>query len=152
MLPLLISVGCKKKEKQVEPAPVEKTTPQKTATAVAPAPKEEPASLVPDVELSDSPSKNLIAVFSAGTMAIQSASPKDAATIINGLLEKFDVADLRAKSKAAKESGAGASKEEVAKYKELQEKYKARADELGKEDAAAFAPAAEAWAAAWGIK
>jgi hypothetical protein len=67
------------------------------------------------------------------------------------MLEQYDVADLRAKSKAAKAAGQGASDETKAKFKALKAEYAEVSTKLGASDPQAFGEAAKAWAAAWGL-
>ena len=141
------TLGCKKKEEAPAPTP---------APAAEPAPPPKPAQptgpAIPDVPLTGSPSENLVAVFGAGISALKAAP--DAATgaaVLNGMLEKYDVARLRAESRAAKEAGQGASDETKEKLAELKKEYNEISNKLGAEDPAAFGQAAKAWAAAWGL-
>ncbi len=148
VLAAVTATGCKKKEAPAAP------TPAPTAQA-APAPTEEakptgPA--IPDVPLTASASENLVAVFEAGVGALKQAPDAAAgAALLNGMLQKYDVADLRAKSRAAKEAGQGATPETKQKLADLKKEYNEVSTKLGAEDPAAFGEAAKAWAAAWGL-
>jgi hypothetical protein len=149
--------GCKKKEAAPEapaaekaPAPAAEKTPAPEPEVAEPAEPAGPA--IPEVALTGSASENLVAVFEAGVNALKGAG--DAATgaaILTGMLEKYDVADLRAKSKAAKAAGEGASDATKAEFKELKAEYAEVSTKLGASDPKAFGGAAKAWAAAWGL-
>lgn len=149
--------ACKKKEAAPEapaaekaPAPAAEKTPAPEPEAAEPA--EPPGPAIPEVALTGSASENLVAVFEAGVKALKGAG--DAATgaaILTGMLEKYDVADLRAKSKAAKAAGQGASDATKAKFKALKAEYAEASTKLGASDPKAFGGAAKAWAAAWGL-
>ena len=147
-LTIVSTAGCKKKEAEPpKPAP-------SAAPAPAPAPKaEEPTGpAIPDVALTGSASENLVAVFEAGVNALKQVP--DAATgaaILTGMLEKYDVADLREKSRAAKEAGQGATPATKQKLADLKKEYNEVSTKLGAADPAAFGEAAKAWAAAWGL-
>ena len=140
------ATGCKKKEAPAAPTP---------AAQPAPMPKEEakptgPA--IPDVPLTGSASENLVAVFEAGVDALKQAPDAAAgAAVLNGMLDKYDVADLRAKSRAAKEAGQGATPETKQKLADLKNEYNEVSTKLGAQNPAAFGEAAKAWAAAWGL-
>ena len=141
--------ACKKKEAKPEaPAPAAEKAPEPKAAEPA-----EPAGpAIPEVALTGSASENLVAVFEAGVSALKGAG--DAATgaaILTGMLEKYDVADLREKSKAAKAAGEGASEATKAKFKALKAEYAELSTKLGASDPKAFGEAAKAWAAAWGL-
>jgi hypothetical protein len=150
VLAMASSSACKKKEeaKPEAPAPAAEQAPEPKAAEPA-----EPAGpAIPDVPLTGSAAENLVAVFGAGVNALKGA--KDAgegAAILMGMLDKYDVADLRAKSKAEKEAGKGASDELKAKFKSLKNEYNQIASRLGASDPKAFGEAAKAWAAAWGL-
>jgi PBP1b-binding outer membrane lipoprotein LpoB len=148
ILAVVATVGCSKKEEAAkpEPAPAPAETPK-------PAPPPEPAGpVIPDVPMTGSASENLVNVFEAGVMALKQAPDAAAgAAVLNGMLEKYDVADLRAKSRAAKEAGQGATPETKAKLGDLKKQYAEVSTKLGSEDPAAFGEAAKAWAAAWGL-
>jgi hypothetical protein len=143
--------ACKKKEAAPEPpAPAAEKAPAPEPEAAEPAEPAGPA--IPEVALTGSASENLVAVFEAGVNALKGAD--DAATgaaILTGMLEKYDVADLRAKSKAAKAAGEGASDATKAKFKSLKAEYAEVSTKLGASDPKAFGEAAKAWAAAWGL-
>lgn len=148
VLAVISTTACKKKEAAPE-AP-----PPAAEPAPAPEPKvAEPAGpAIPEVPLTGTPSENLVAVFEAGVNALKQAP--DAATgaaVLTGMLDKYDVADLRAKSKAAKEAGQGASPELKAKLAGLKDEYNEVSTKLGGTDPAAFGGAAKAWATAWGL-
>ena len=139
------TVGCSKKE-EPKPAPAPAAEPE-------PAPAPEPAGpVIPDVPMTESASENLVNVFEAGVNAL-AAAPNAAAgaAILDGMLSKYNVADLRAKSRAAKEAGQGATPETKARLADLKKKYAEVSTKLGAEDPAAFGEAAKAWAAAWGL-
>lgn len=147
---LLAAPACKKKEKE-EPKPATTET-TKTETATKPAnPCANPCGMA-KLDLTGTPSENMVKVFAAGVKALDGKEPAAAAAALQGMLKMYDVADLRAKSKAAKDAGEGASDETKAKFAAAKEAYKKLAAELGTKDAAAFGPAAQAWAEAWGIK
>jgi hypothetical protein len=143
--------ACKQKETVAEPpAPAAEKAPAPEPKATEPAAPAGPA--IPEVALTGSASENLVAVFEAGVNALKGAG--DAATgaaILTGMLEKYDVADLRAKSKAAKAAGQGASDETKAKFKALKAEYAEVSTKLGASDPKAFGEVAKAWAAAWGL-
>jgi hypothetical protein len=147
MLAVASTAGCKKKEEPPAPAPAAEPAP-------APEPKEaEPTGpVIPDVPLTGSASENLVAVFEAGVNALKEAPDAAAgAAVLNGMLEKYDVADLREKSRAAKEAGQGATPETKQRLADLKKEYNEVSTKLGAEDPAAFGGAAKAWAAAWGL-
>lgn len=140
-------VGCKKKEAPAAPTPA-------TEPAPTPAPKEaEPTGpVIPDVPMTGSASENLVAVFEAGVNALEQAPDATAgAAILTGMLDKYDVAELRAKSRAAKEAGQGATPATKQKLADLKKEYSEVSTKLGAENPAAFGEAAKAWAAAWGL-
>lgn len=143
--------ACKKKETAAEPpAPAAEQAPAPEPKVAEPVEPAGPA--IPEVALTGSASENLVAVFEAGVNALKGAS--DAATgaaILTGMLEKYDVADLRAKSKAAKAAGEGASDATKAKFTALKAEYGEVSTKLGASDPEAFGPVAKAWAAAWGL-
>ncbi len=145
-----LTSACKKKEEAKPEAPP-------PAAEQAPAPKAaepaEPAGPeIPDVALTGTAAENLVAVFEAGVNALKGAKDaKDGAAILMGMLDKYDVADLRAKSKAEKAAGQGASDELKAKFKSLKNEYNQIASRLGASDPQAFGEAAKAYAAAWGL-
>ncbi len=138
--------GCKKKEAEVA-APVPEGQTAQAAEAAEPT-----GPAIPDVPLTGAASENLVNVFEAGVNALKNApDAKTGAAILNGILAKYDVADLRAKSKAAKKAGQGATPETKAKFKSLKAEYKATSEKLGGTEPEAFGPAAKAWAKAWGL-
>lgn len=142
--------ACKKKEAAPETPPAAEPAPAAEPEAAQPAEPAGPA--IPEVALTGSASENLVAVFEAGVNALKGATDaKTGAAILNGMLAKYDVADLRAKSKAAKEAGQGASDEVKDKFKKLKAEYNEVSTKLGAEDPAAFGEAAKAWAMAWGL-
>jgi hypothetical protein len=147
-LAMVLPAGCKKQEAKLPTA----------SPAAQPAPAAEPkvaepsGPAIPEVPLTGTPSENLVAVFEAGVNALKSApDAASGAAVLNGMLEKYDVADLRAKSKAAKEGGQGASPELKQKLASLKEEYNEVSTKLGGTDPAAFGGAAKAWATAWGL-
>lgn len=150
VLAMAATSACKKKEAKTEapaPAAAEKAPEPKAAEPAAPA-----GPAIPDVPLTGSASENLVAVFEAGVNALKGASDaKTAAAVLTGMLAKYDVADLRAKSKAAKAAGQGASDETKAKFAALKAEYNEVSTKLGGSDPKAFGEAAKAWAAAWGL-
>jgi hypothetical protein len=148
VLATVLPAGCKKQEAKLPTA--------SPAAQPAPAPElkvaEPSGPAIPEVRLTGTPSENLVAVFEAGVNALKNAP--DAATgaaVLDGMLQKYDVADLRAKSKAAKEAGQGASPELKQKLAGLKEEYNEVSTKLGGTDPAAFGGAAKAWATAWGL-
>lgn len=143
--------ACKKKEAVPETPPAA-AEPAPAAEPEAAQPVEPVGPAIPEVALAGSASENLVAVFEAGVNALKGAKDaKTGAAILTGMLAKYDVADLRAKSKAAKEKGQGASDETKAKFKKLKAEYNEVSTKLGAEDPAAFGEAAKAWAMAWGL-
>lgn len=145
MLAMALTSACKKKEAEPE-------TPAPAAEPQAAEPAEPAGPTIPDVALTGSASENLVAVFEAGVNALKNAKDaKTGAAILNGMLAKYDVADLRAKSTAAKEAGQGASDEVKAKFKALKSEYSEISTKLGASDPEAFGEAARAWAMAWGL-
>jgi hypothetical protein len=148
VLAMAATSACKKKDEAKPEAPAP------AAAEKAPEPKAaEPAGpTIPEVALTGTASENLVAVFGAGVNALEAAP--DAATgaaILTGMLAKYDVADLRAKSKAAKAAGQGASDATKAEFKALKKEYNQVSTKLGGSDPEAFGEAAKAWAAAWGL-
>jgi hypothetical protein len=143
--------ACKKKEAAPEPAaPAAEKAAAPEPKAAEPAEPAGPA--IPEVALTGSPSENLVAVFGAGVNALEGAGDAETgAAILTGMLEKYDVADLRAKSKAAKAAGQGASDATKAEFKSLKAEYAEVSSKLGASDPKAFGEAAKAWAAAWGL-
>ena len=151
VLAMASTSACKKKEVTPDaPAPAAEKAPAPEPKAVEPA---EPAGpTIPEVALTGSASENLVAVFGAGVDALKGASDaKTGAAILTGMLAKYDVAGLRAKSKAAKAAGQGASDETKAKFKALKAEYGEVSTKLGASDPEAFGEVAKAWAAAWGL-
>jgi hypothetical protein len=150
VLAMAATSACKKKEAKPEapaPAAAEKAPAPKAAEPAAPA-----GPTIPDVPLTGSASENLVSVFEAGVKALKAApDATTGAAVLNGMLAKYDVADLRAKSKAAKAAGQGASVETKAKFKALKVEYNEVSTKLGGSDPKAFGAAAKAWAAAWGL-
>ncbi|MGB5545348.1 MAG: hypothetical protein WBM74_02160 [Polyangiales bacterium] len=149
VLAMALTSACKKKEAKPEaPAPAaEKAPAPKAAEPAAPA-----GPAIPEVALTGSASENLVAVFEAGVNALKGASDaKTGAAIMTGMLAKYDVADLREKSKADKAAGEGASEATKAKFKALKAEYAELSTKLGASDPKAFGAAAKAWAAAWGL-
>jgi hypothetical protein len=145
MLAMALTSACKKKEAEPE-------TPAPAAEPKGAEPAEPAGPTIPDVALTGSASENLVAVFEAGVNALKNAKDaKTGAAILNGMLAKYDVADLRAKSTAAKEAGEGASDEVKAKFKALKSEYSEISTKLGASDPEAFGEAARAWAMAWGL-
>jgi len=143
LVAIVSSAACQKKEER-QAAP----TPAPTEPTPAPAEPAEPA----DLELDGTPSENLVTVFTATVDELKTASSaEDAAKILDDTLKKYDVAELRAKSRAAKEAGQRATEETKAKLKSAKERYGELAAKFSKDDAATFGPAAKAWAAAWGL-
>ncbi|MEZ4287651.1 MAG: hypothetical protein R3A47_05805 [Polyangiales bacterium] len=137
----------------------EKAEPESTALPTpAPAPAQPVAApeptgpAIPEVALDASPSENLINLFAASVTALSNATDaKEGAAILTGILAKYNVADLRDKSLAAKEAGNGASDELKAKFATLKETYKEVSTKLGAADPDTFGPVAAEWAKAWGL-
>lgn len=152
-LAMVSTAACKKKEEAPEaPPPAAEAAPAAEPSAEPAAPAEPAGPAIPEVALTGSASENLVAVFEAGVNALKSASDAETgAAILMGMLAKYDVADLRAKSKAAKAAGQGASDELKDKFKKLKAEYNEVSTKLGAEDPAAFGEAAKAWAMAWGL-
>jgi hypothetical protein len=156
-LALAAAFGCKKKEAEpeapapaAEPAPTPATTPEPAPKAAEP--REAAGLAIPEVPLTGTAAENLVAVFEAGVNALKEADDaKSGAAVLMGMLEKYDVAELRAKSKAAKEAGQGASDEVKAKFEALKAEYNQVSTKLGASDPQAFGEAAKAWAKAWGL-
>lgn len=149
VLAMASTSACKKKDAKPEaPAPAAEEAPAPKAAEPA-----EPAGpAIPEVALTGSASENLVAVFEAGVNALKGAGDATTgAAILTGMLAKYDVADLRAKSKAAKAAGQGASDETKAKFKALKAEYGEVSTKLGGTDPEAFGEAAKAWAMAWGL-
>ncbi len=148
VLALASTAGCKKKEAAPEMPPVAaEPAPVPTPEVVEPAGPE-----IPDVPLTGTASQNLVAVFEAGVTALKAAPDAETgAAVLNGILDKYDVADLRAKSKAAKQAGQGAPPELLEEFAGLKQEYNEVSTKLGASDPAAFAGAAKAWAKAWGL-
>lgn len=145
ILALGILPGCKKKDAELA-APVPEGQSAQAAEAAEPA-----GPAIPDVQLTGSAAENLVNVFEASVNALKAApNAQTAASIITGILAKYDIAELRAKSKAAKASGQGASEETKAKFKSLKADYEALATKLGSSNPE-FGSAAKAWAKAWGL-
>lgn len=154
ILAMASTMACKKKEAAPEaPAPAAEPTPKAAEPEAAEPAAAEPAGpTIPDVALTGTAAENLVAVFEAGVNALKEADDAaEGAAVINGMLEKYDVADLREKSKAAKAAGEGASDELKAKFKALKADYGEVSTKLGATDPKAFGAAAKAWAAAWGL-
>jgi len=145
LLALFVTAGCKKKEPEAAPAPTPvEAAPSKPAEPVAPT--------EPKLELSGTPSENLVAVFGATVTKLGDAkTAKEAAAVLSESLEMYDVAELREKSRAAKQAGQGASDETKQQLQSLKEQYKQLADKFSAEDPATFGASAEAWAKAWGL-
>ena len=153
MLAMASTMACKKKEAAPEaPAPAAEAPKAAEPEAAKPAAAEPAGPTIPDVALTGTAAENLVAVFEAGVNALKDADDAaEGAAILNGMLEKYDVADLREKSKAAKAAGEGASDELKAKFKALKAEYGEVSTKLGATDPEAFGAAAKAWAAAWGL-
>ena len=144
----LVALGCGKKDKDKKD--VKKAPPAEVKKPVEP-PKE-PVKPKASVELTDNAAQNLIAVFEHGVKLVtdNKADPAKAAAAVQALLKEYDVADLRAKSKAAKEAGEGASDEDKAKFTAAKEAYGKLATEIGAKDEA-FNAVHKEWSAAWGL-
>jgi hypothetical protein len=154
VLAMASTMACKKKESAPEaPAPAAEPAPKEAEPKAAEPAAAEPAGpTIPDVALTGTAAENLVAVFEAGVNALKEADDAaEGAAILDGMLEKYDVADLREKSKAAKASGEGASDELKAKFKALKAEYGEVSTKLGATDPKAFGAAAKAWASAWGL-
>lgn len=107
----------------------------------------------PAVELTGSPAQNMIAVMDMGVNALKnnSENPAGAAAELNSIMSAYNIADVRAASRAAKEAGQGATEQEKAQFAALQEEYKKLAATVGGKDPAAFNGAHGEWSKAWGI-
>jgi hypothetical protein len=152
VLALAATSACKKKEEAKPEAAAPAAAPAAAEKAPEPEAEKPAGPVIPEVALAGSASENLVAVFEAGVNALKAAP--DAATgaaILTGMLGKYDVAGLRAKSKAAKAAGQGASDETKAKFKAAKAEYNEVSTKLGGSDPEAFGEAAKAWAAAWGL-
>lgn len=105
------------------------------------------------VELTGTAAQNMITVFELGVTALKnnSADPVAAAKELTQIAATYDIADLRAKSRAAKEAGQGATDEEKARFKALMDEYKELAGTVGGANTAAFNPAHSAWSRLWGL-
>ncbi|MBU44846.1 MAG: hypothetical protein CMN76_16610 [Spirochaetaceae bacterium] len=127
----LFSAQCKDKGKEA-------TTDQPSTTAV---------------ELTGTPGNKMITVMEMGVKALESnaTDPAKAASELNRLMQAYDITAIRAEAKAAKEAGQGASEAEKTRFKELTEKYKNLATEVGKNDPAAFGAAHAEWSKLWSI-
>lgn len=144
---VMLSPACKKKDADLA-APVPEGQSAKAAdTEAAPT-----GPAIPEVALTGTASENLVSVFEAGVDALKTApDASTGAAILTGMLAKYDVAELRAESKAAKEAGEGASVKTKTKFKRLKREYSKVSTKLGGSDPEAFGPAAKAWAQAWGL-
>ncbi len=145
ILALSLTAACKKKEPPAPAAP-----PPAPAPVAQPAAPAEPAK--PLLALDGTPSENLVAVFSATVTELQGVTTAaEASEVIEESLKSYDVADLRAKSRAAKAAGQGASPATKAELSSLKDQYQKLATKFSAEDPAAFGKSAEAWAKAWGL-
>lgn len=153
VLTMAFTSACKKKEAASEvPAPAPEPEAAQPAEPEAAQPAEPTGPAIPEVALTASASENLVNVFEAGVNALKQADDAQAgAAVLMGMLDKYDVAELRAKSKAAKAAGQGASDEVKAKFKTLKAEYNEVSTKLGASDPDTFGEAAKAWAAAWGL-
>lgn len=144
------TTACKKDEAPEPTAPVDEAAAEEKAPEPEVAEPSGPA--LPDVALTGSASENLVAVFEASVNALKGApDAKTGAAILMGMMDKYNVAELRAKSKAAKAAGQGATQETKDKLKALKSEYGELSTKLGGTDAEAFGEAAKAFAAAWGL-
>lgn len=107
----------------------------------------------PAVELTGTPAQNMISVMEMGVNALKNNSdnPAGAAAELNSIMGAYDVAALRGASRAAKESGQGATDAEKGRFKALQTEYKAMATTIGGKDPAAFNGAHGEWSKLWGL-
>lgn len=107
----------------------------------------------PAAELSGSPAQNMISVMEMGVNALKnnSGNPAGAAAELNSIMSAYNVADIRAASRAAKEAGQGATDAEKGQFKALQIEYKALAATVGGQDPAAFNGAHGEWSKVWGL-
>ena len=110
-------------------------------------------SSTPAPTLSGSPAQNMDTVMQMGVSALQNnaGNPAAAAGELSTIMNNYNVAELRAAARSAKEAGQGASEEEKAAFKAAQEAYKKLATEVGGADPAAFNAAHAEWSKAWGI-
>ncbi len=107
----------------------------------------------PAQELTGTPAQNMVTVMQMGVTALQNnaGNPAGAAAELNSIMSAYNIADLRAAARTAKEAGQGASDAEKAAFKAAQDQYKKLAAEVGGADPAAFNGAHSEWSKAWGI-
>jgi len=74
-----------------------------------------------------------------------------AASALKKIMADYNIEQLRAASKAAKDAGQGATDEEKARFQSLQDEYKALATQVGSQNPGAFNEAHADWSRAWGI-
>ena len=103
------------------------------------------------VALTGSPSQNMITVFEMGVNAVKGSDAAAAAKELTGIMAQYNVADLRAKAKTAKDAGQGATKEEKDKFQSLTKEYQDMAAKMGAKNAD-FLAAHKEWSKVWGLK
>ncbi|MCP4131788.1 MAG: hypothetical protein GY754_12485 [bacterium] len=129
---LIIGIGCKKKK--ADDAQEAKPEEKKVVQA-----------------LTGTPAQNMITVFEMGVTAVKGGDTAAAATKLSAVMTDYDVADVRARSKAAKGTDKGATQAEKDKFKALNKEYKDLAAKLDNKNAG-FLTAHKDWSKAWGIK
>lgn len=114
--------------------------------------KAKAASLVPDLQLTGSPSEKLTALLGSTVVALGKAKgPQEVADTLRGVLKKYDVAALRTAAKEAKAKGQGASKATLQAFKAQKEALKKMTTEMGKKSPEIIGPAVAEFSKAWGL-
>lgn len=105
------------------------------------------------VELTGTPAQNMITVFDLGVKALEknAENPGAAASELEAIMNAYNIADLREKSKSAKGTDQAATEQEKTQFKQLMETYKSLSVTVGGKDPAKFNDAHSKWSAAWGI-
>ncbi|MCB1327575.1 MAG: hypothetical protein H7A21_04770 [Spirochaetales bacterium] len=107
----------------------------------------------PAVALTGTPAQNMITVMEMGVNALRnnSSNPGAAAAELNSLMASYDIADIRAQSRAARDAGQGATDAEKSRFQALLEEYKTLSTQVGAIDPAAFNAAHSEWSRLWSI-
>lgn len=107
----------------------------------------------PVQQLTGTAAQNMVTVMQMGVTALQNnaGNPAGAAAELNSIMGSYNIADLRAAARTAKEAGQGATDAEKAAFQAAQDQYKKLATEVGGADPAAFNAAHSEWSKAWGI-
>lgn len=98
------------------------------------------------------PTQNLNGILAAANMQLGIAKDAEqAAAMLDRVLYTYNVAELRAREKAAQEAGEEAPARVQAERKELESEYKKFEAKFAAENSPIFAQTAKAWNQIWGL-